>query len=200
MKRFGIGLALVLAGAFMAVGIVNTIPNLALFGSEGETRNTQVIESIVREEQVVLLSLGIQGISEKNDKTTFLGLDIPGSKRASFVQYTFTAKLGIDGADVKITQTGEDSYLVIIPEFIFIGHDNETFKLAAEKNGAISFVTPEIDPVEVINTLLSDDAKDEYLDANAVTLQDQAQVFYESIITSIDPELSVRFEFRQGPR
>lgn len=200
MKKFVIAIAGLLAGALLALAAVNVVPNLALFSNESEARNTQVIESIEREEQVVLVSLGIQGISVKNENTQFLGFDIPGSKRASFVQYAFKAKLGIEGADVRVVKSGETSYLVTIPEFIFIGHSEESFKLVAEDNGAISFVTPKIDAVEVINTILNDEAQDAYVDANLETLQDQATVFHTSVITSIDPDASVRFEFRRGSR
>ena len=61
-------------------------PSLAPFASESESTDSRIIESVSRKEQVVLLSLGIQGISEKNGKSTFLGVDVPGSTRASFLQ------------------------------------------------------------------------------------------------------------------
>lgn len=90
----------------VAVGALGAMPavfsNFA-FGAKSETRNTQIINSITRQEQVVLLSLGIQGIQEEEQsEMRFLGVEVPGSGRASFIQYAFTAKLGIDGADVRI--------------------------------------------------------------------------------------------------
>lgn len=189
----------VIGGMFLALGAVKMFPD-TLFGSESETRNTQVVNSITREEQVVLLSLGIQGIAEKNEKSQFLGMDVPGSGRAMFVQYSFNAKLGIEGRDVEVLEIGEKDYLVMIPEFIFIGHDDETFRLVAEDNGAISWLTPKIDAFEAVNSILNDDAQLQYLDSNRETLEDQTKVFYTSIFTSIDPTITTRFEFRQERR
>ena len=83
-----------------------------------------------------------------------------------------------------------------IPKFIFIGHDNEDFKLIAENNGILSFVTPEIDRVDMINKILNSDAKKEYISANDEILKDQAKAFYTSLISSIDPTLTIEFDFR----
>ncbi len=124
-------------------------------------------------------------------------MEIPGSDRVSFLKYEFEAKLGIDGQEVKIRQTGEDAFLVSIPEFIFIGHDNESFKVAAESNDALSWTTPKIDTVKMINKVLDDDAKEQYIDSNEAILRDQAKAFYTGIITSIDSTIVVEFEFRR---
>lgn len=165
--------------------------------STPQSTDSRVIESIEREEQVVLLSLGIQGISEKTEKQTLLGIDVPGSDRATFMQYSFNAKLGIDGRDVRIVPMGEKKYRISIPEYIFIGHSNEDFRLVAEHNGALSFITPENDPVEMINSILSEDAQAEYIADNEEILREQAIFFYSSIITGIDPEIDITYDFRQ---
>jgi len=184
----------VVVGAFVAGQLT---PKLFALGSESESTDTRVIQAITREEQVVLLSLGIQGISEKTERITFLGVEVPGSERASFVQYSFNAKLGIDGRDVRIVPSGEKKYRISIPEYIFIGHSNEDFKLVAENNGALSFITPENDPVEMINSILSEDAQAEYIENNEEILREQALAFYSGIITGIDPEISITYDFRQ---
>lgn len=189
-------ICLAAVGALGVLGAIDAFPNISLFDTESEARNTQIVNSITRHEQVVLLGLGIQGISEKNARGTLFGMDIPGSERASFIQYDFDAKLGIDGQEVKIEQTGEDSFLVSIPEFIFIGHDDVSFKLAAVNNDVLSWTTPEIDTVEMINNVLNDDTKKQYIDSNEEVLRDQAKAFYTGIITSIDSTIVVEFEFR----
>lgn len=176
---------------------VSNLPSMLALGSESESTDTRVIQSITREEQVVLLSLGIQGISEKTERMTLLGVDVPGSGRASFVQYSFNAKLGIDGRDVRIVPTGEKKYRISIPEYIFIGHSNEDFRLVAENNGALSFITPENDPVEMINSILSEDTQAEYIANNEEILREQAVMFYSGIITGIDPEIDITYDFRQ---
>lgn len=114
-----------------------------LFGSESESTDTRVIQSIKRKEQVVLLSLGIQGSSERTEKSIFLGVEVPGSDRATFMQYSFNAKLGMDGRDVRIVTVGEKKYRISIPEYTPIGHSDEDFRLVAENNGVLSFITPE---------------------------------------------------------
>lgn len=200
MKKLLIVTTCIFAGILLTLGALRVFPSFALFETESESSNTQIINSITRQEQVVLLRLGIQGISEKSEKSRFFGVDIPGSDRASFVQYTFNAKLGLDGKAVEVTQTGESDYRVVIPEFIFIGHSNEDFKLITEKNGVLSGVTPKISAVEMINSILNDEAQNEYIESNVEVLNDQAKNFYTSIITSIDPSITVSFEFRQGPR
>lgn len=186
-----IGLVAVVALGAMPAGF-----SIFASGTKSETRNTQVINSITRQEQVVLLSLGIQGIQEERQSAMrFLGVEVPKSGRASFMQYAFSAMLGIDGKDVRIAQTGEDEYLVSIPDFIFIGHDDESFELITEDNGALSWMTPKIDTVEMINDILTDDAKDQYIDSHEEVLRDQVKAFYKGIITSIDPTIDVEFEF-----
>lgn len=192
-----LAICLVGGGAVAALGAAQVFPGFQLFGASSETRTTQIINSVVREEQIVLLSLGIQGITEREQgRTRFLGVEVPGSERAAFLEYGFNAKVGIDGKDVRIEQTGDKEFVVYVPKFAFIGHSNEHFKLVAENNGALSWVTPEIDTVEMINNMLNDEAQLTYVDSNEETLKDQAKVFYTGIISGIDPTISLSFEFR----
>ena len=198
MTKVRTGLMIVGGALLVTVGFLaaQALSGRSLLGSETDSRNTQLMDSVTREQQVVLLSLGIQGISEKTARTTILGIEVPGSERALFLQYSFNAKLGIEGKDVRIRQTGENEYLVSVPGFVFIGHSNEEFKLAAENNGVLSWVTAEIDPVEMINSILDDEAKARYVSSNEEVLRDQAKAFYAGIVRGIDPTIAVRFEFR----
>lgn len=166
---------------------------------EAQTRNSQVVQSITREQQVVLLSLGIQGIVERTQDSHLFGrenLPIPWSERASFIQYEFTAKLGFDGAGVEIEQTGENRFRITVPKFEFIGHDGEQFKVAAEDNGALSWITPPIDPVELVNEVLSESAKTEYVEQHQDLLQNQAESFYNGILQGIDPQITAEYVHR----
>lgn len=165
------------------------------FSSSSEERNSQIVRSISREKQVVLLALGIQGIAERTGKSQFYGVDIPGSERASFLQYSFDAKLGIEGKDVHIRSGDANEIVVSMPRFIFIGHDNYRFRMVAENNGALSWFTPANDPVQMINNILTDESKAQYVQNNREFLEEQARGFYTGIITSVDPTLTVRFEF-----
>lgn len=183
-------------GAGSAIWIKDTFLTPPKSGTISETTRSELIQSVTREEQVVLVSLGIQGISTKKDISVIFGADVPWSDRTSFLQYSFSAKLGIEGKGIDVRKIGEKRFLVSIPKFIFIGHDNEKFLLIAENNGILSFVTPEIDKVDMINKILNSDAKDKYIAANEEILQDQAKAYYSSLILSIDPSLKLEFEFR----
>src|SRR5689334_3254727 len=127
----------VTATSFVAVGVVALVALVVLLGTglmkpflgtpalgvNESTRTTQLIEAVTGEDQVVVLSLGIQGIEEKSANSTFFGADVPGSERTAFMRYEFAAKLGFDGSDVEIERTAENAFTVSIPEFIFIGHE-----------------------------------------------------------------------------
>lgn len=184
-----------LAGGALATYSAWAFRPPAILASAGESLNTQVVNSVSLKEQVVLMSLGIQGIDHKKQNSQFLGVDIPGSERASFLQYSFTAKLGIEGKDVKVTQTGDHQFQMSVPRFIFIGRADERFELIVEDNGALSWVTPRIDAVEMANRVLNDQAQDAYIAANRELLVAQAQSFYSDIVKSIDPQAELTFQF-----
>lgn len=185
------------AGGFFGLVASGALPGLSPFGSKSETTNTEVIASITRTEQIVLLSLGIQGVSASTGNSTFLGVPIPGSDRASFLQYNFNAKLGVEGKDVKLTPVGDKGVRVSLPEFIFIGHSNESFQTIAENNGVLSFATPQVDTAEVITNILNSEAQQKYISTNQEILKDQAKAFYTGIINGIDPSIKVEFEFQK---
>lgn len=165
------------------------------FGLASDERNSQVVKSITKEEQVVLLGLGIEGIDEKRQNGTFFGVPVPGSERATFLRYSFDAKLGIEGKDVEIDQRGENSFLVTVPEFIFVGIDNHDYDVAVESNGILSWTTAEIDELEMVNNVLNDEVKAAHIESNIDALKDQARRFYSGIIESIDPDVDLEFQF-----
>ena len=72
---------------------------------EKGTEDTQVIRSMQRTKEVSLLRLGVTGIISKENKSHFFNMEIPGTERARFIQYTFDAKLGFEGKDVVIKKT-----------------------------------------------------------------------------------------------
>ncbi|MFT3832680.1 MAG: hypothetical protein QM711_05080 [Micropruina sp.] len=182
-------------GAAAAVGIGRILPGLSLFGAQRDSQNTQIVNAVTRTEQVVLLSLGIQGISSKNSKTTFYGVDVPGSERASFIEYSFNAKLGINGKNVTISQNGTNEFRLSVPRFDFLGHDDVKFRLVVESGGVVSWVTPRIDTVEMVNAILNDGKKETYLGSNEEVLRSQVRDFYGRIISSIDPSARLTFDF-----
>ena len=182
-------------GGILALWAANAFPQLTPFGTETTKKDTQVINAVTRVQQVALVSLAIEGINEDRTNSQLFGIDVPGSDRVSFIRYSFDAKLGLDGKDVVITQTGEHSFEIELPAFIFIGHDDVGFEVAAESNGVLSWVTAEIDPLEIVNEVLDDDAQVQYLAKNSELLKEQAESFYRSLVVSVDPAATVTFVF-----
>ena len=53
---------------------------------------------------------------------------------------------------------------VAIPEFKFIGYDHPEYRVVVEQNGALSFGTQQIDSLDMVNNILTDKAKKEYVE------------------------------------
>lgn len=191
-----------LSVAFLLVGVVVAIGALVLFREPvaswlGPTtdKNTQIVNAVTRTQEVALVTLGIEGIRErKTEDGQILFLSIPNS-RATFLRYSFDAKLGFNAEDVEITEQPDGSFLLSIPEFTVIGLDNQNVEVAAEANDLLSWTTPEIDKVEMVNDLFGPDVQAEYLAKNSELLAEQTRNFYTGIVAAIDPEVDVSFEF-----
>lgn len=182
----------------LALGLFTVVKNegwLSFVGIESESYDSQVIQAIERTLEVSLLSLGIQGIKQESKCSTIFGKCVPGSGDKVYLQYKFTAKLGVDGARVKVTDSGESHYVVAVPEFISIGFSDPTFEVAVTDGGALAWITPDIDEVEIVNEILNDNAREEYIESNREILEDQVQVFYDSLIAGIDPDAKTKYEF-----
>ena len=71
---------------------------------ETESSNTKVIKAVEREEQVVLVSLGIEGLSEESANSKLWNWQVPGSERTQYIKYSYRAKLGIEGSQVRVEE------------------------------------------------------------------------------------------------
>ncbi len=189
------GLVCLLAGGFVGGWLLGGFGGGRLVDSQTETSDSRILQSVTRTEKVALLSLRVQGIAKKTSETTIFGMEVPGSDRALFLQYNFTASLGVDGKDVVVERTGDKEITVTVPRFIFIGYDDVSFELAAEDNGILSWTNPEIDTAEMIDNILSEDAMQDYISANQETLKEQAKAYYSGIATCIDSTVTVKLSF-----
>ena len=166
-----------------------------------EARDTQVIRSIKGEEQVILLTAGMTDVQEERNDGLKLAVGdfqlftLPGTERSVLVRYEYDAKFGIEGKNVAIDQTGENSYRITIPEFIYLGYANPDLSVAKEENGALSWTTPKIDITGVFEEILSDQAVDEHIDGFRPMLEEQAETFYTKVVKAIDPTITLEFEF-----
>lgn len=199
VTRWAIRLVVVIAAVVVALAGFTMVKDKGLlspFGINSEGQDTQVIQAVQRVQEVALLKLVIQGItSERADRELF-GKTIPGTGQSVFLQYDFNAKLGINGEDVTVSKTGEHTYLVTVPAFMVIGYDKPTFKVATEDGGILSWVTTDIDKVDMVNEVFNEAAQKQYLEEQQDQLKDQAELFYSSLIASIDPAAVTTFEFR----
>ncbi|MBD3757971.1 MAG: hypothetical protein IE924_07810 [Microbacterium sp.] len=174
-----------------------------------EERDVQVIRSITREEQVVLLTAGVADLKQESAdglSITIPGLDlipglgtwefdVPGSERQMLIRYDFDAKIGIEGKDVKIERQVDGSYHLAIPEFIYIGSNDPEISVASESNGVLSWITPEIDKFEVAKEVLSEESVAKTIEGARPVLEEQARIFYTNILTAIDPDIDLEFTF-----
>lgn len=202
-KKWQIAIVAIVAVLGIALGSFGTIRVFSWFPGlmppelrEKGTDDTQVIRSMRRTKEVSLLRLGVTGIISKENKSHFFNMEIPGTERARFIQYTFDAKLGFEGKDVVIKETDKNTFDVAIPEFKFIGYDDPEYRVIVEQNGALSFGTKQIDSLDMVNNILTDKAKKEYVDSNREILEEQAKSFYTSIVNSVSPEAKLHFTFQ----
>lgn len=186
--------------AVFASGLLKPASLAALFGGSPDRQSSEVIKYVLPQQEVALASLRIEGLERADDSGNLFGIPgvpLPASGRLTYIEYEFDAKLGIDGASVRITPTGEKAYTVAIPEFIFIGHSNEHFSDPIESNGVLSWLTEEISQTEMVNNILSPAKKDEYVANSLQVLKDQSKAFYGAIIRSVEPDAVLAFEFAQ---
>jgi len=190
---------LVVAGVLVlavgALGVAVVQGWLSPFGIDVERKDSQVVTAVERTQEVSLLSLAVQGLtSEKRDREIF-GQTVPGSGETVFIEYTFDAKLGLDGQQVEVRRSAANTYVVSVPDFMFIGYDEPTFEVAVEDSGVLSWVTPDVDQLDMVNDVFDGDARAQYLDDQQTALEEQAKVFYDSLITGIDPDATITYEF-----
>ncbi len=185
------------AAAAFASGGLNALALKSLLSSSSSERDSQVVQAVTRVQEVALLSLHIEGVTRHESKGEILGVAIPASEKTTLIQYKFDAKLGVDGSQVKIEPTGPKSFRVTIPQFIGIGFDEPEFEDALESYNPLGMLAAPAVQTRMINNVLSDENKQKYVTQNAAALKEQAKVFYTGIIASVDPEITVDFEFAE---
>jgi hypothetical protein len=194
-------LLLVLLGggavAAFASGGLNALALKALFSSSSSERDSQVVQAITRVQEVALLSLHVEGVARHESNGEIFGVAIPESEKTTLIQYKFDAKLGIDASRVKIERTGPKSFRMAIPQFIGIGFDNPKFEDALESSHALGMLAAPAVQTRMMNNVLSDENKQQYITQNVAALKEQAKTFYSGIVASVDPEITVDFEFAE---
>jgi hypothetical protein len=165
------------------------------FGIVSSSHDTQVVNAVERTEEVSLMQLGIQGIRQESQSARILGRSVPGTGKDLFVQYDYKAKLGIDGSQVRITPSGDHAYVISVPEFKLIGLTEPQLKKAVEDGGILSWVSDDFDELEIATKILTNADRDELVESNRDLLEAQTKVFYDRIITSIDPDVTTTYEF-----
>ncbi|MFL0565929.1 hypothetical protein ACH0CG_09215 [Microbacterium sp. 179-I 1D1 NHS] len=190
----------VLVGA-SAAAVMSGVVNPSLFaGAFGgvRTNTSEVIKYQLPQQEVALTSLRIEGLERANADGKLFGVSVDAGDRTKYIEYGFNAKLGVDGSQVEIVADGESAYTVAIPSFIFIGHSDEHFEDPIEENGMLSWLTPQISETGMVNNILSTERKDKWVASSLQLLKDQSEVFYGTIIKSVDPDAEITFKFAQS--
>ncbi|MGY3765110.1 hypothetical protein ACWOAH_00930 [Vagococcus vulneris] len=158
-------------------------------------KDTQVIKSLTKEKQVVLVNLGVSEVLTAKQSIQLFDTDLFGTNKYKYVQAEFDAKLGLDGKKVTIEKTNDNTYKIKIPEFIFIGHSNEKFSVIAENNDILSWVTPDINETQMVTKILNSTAQQKYLKKYHDLLKESTQDFYGSLLRTVNPEAKLVYEF-----
>ncbi len=184
------------AAAAVMSGVVNPSLFAGAFGGVS-TNTSEVIKYQLPQQEVALTSLRIEGLERANADGKLFGVSVDAGDRTKYIEYGFNAKLGVDGSQVEIVSDGENAYTVAIPSFIFIGHSDEHFEDPIEENGMLSWLTPQISATGMVNNILSTERKDKWVASSLQLLKDQSEVFYGTIIKSVDPDAEITFKFAQ---
>ncbi len=194
LATFGV-VVLVLGG--LAVGVAAALltpPWLAsALGPQSVVRNEQVVTFITKEEQTVLLTLGVEGISEAEGIPPEILKDVPVLKKVRLMQYSLTAKLGVDA--VTIDATGDHQFTVKVPPFTWIGEADTNIDRVISDDGVLSAFTAQMSESEQFNAIVDDELKNQYLSANDEALRNQAEFHFTKLAHSIDPDAELTFEF-----
>ncbi|MDE8670772.1 hypothetical protein PY310_19555 [Pseudarthrobacter sp. H3Y2-7] len=182
-------------GTAFASGGLNALALGSLFSSSSNERDSQVVQAVTRVQEVALLSLHIEGVDRNESNGEIFGVAVPASEKTTLLQYKFDAKLGIDGSKVRIEPTGPESFRVTVPQFIGIGFDDPVFESPLESNNLLGWVAAPAVQTRMINNILSDENKQKLITQNAAALKEQAKDFYSGIIKSVDPKITIDFEF-----
>ncbi|MGJ0390271.1 hypothetical protein [Microbacterium sp. CGR1] len=193
-----LGIVVLVLGALIAgvaAGILTPSWLVSAAGSRGVVKNEQVVTSIEKEEQTVLLALGVQGISEAKGIPPAIVADFPLLQKARFMQYSMTAKLGLDAVEVRATADHE--FLVTVPPFIWIGADGLRIERVIGSDGVLSAFTTQPSEAEQFNAIIDEELKQKYLAANEPALRDQTEYYFTKLAQSIDPDAVVSFKFAE---
>ncbi|GFH43470.1 hypothetical protein Hs30E_20210 [Lactococcus hodotermopsidis] len=197
MKKIKNSLLTIVVTAVVIIGamFVAKTAGFSPFSTSVTSNSSQVVRYLTKEKQIALVGIGITDVTDDENTSKIFGLKVPGTSKKTFLKSSFEAKLGIDGKNVKITDTGNKTYKIEIPKFIFIGHSNAKFEVAAEKNGVLSFTTAKVDTAEMISDLLDEKGQEKYITQYQDLLEESAKEFYRDIVTSFDEEAKLTFEF-----
>lgn len=181
--------------AAFASGLTKALPLGTILGGDTHDRDSQVIQSVERQQEVALVRLAIQGIDRRDANGKIFGVAVPASESTTFVQYEFRAKLGLDGERVSVRAAGDGHYVVTVPDFTFIGYDKPHFEDPVKAGAPLSWMFPNGSETDMINKILDEEHQKQYVDQYTDILEDQTKSYYTGIITSVDPAAKIDFEF-----
>ena len=195
-KTLGIviaALAIVVAGLIVFIILSNS--NFSLSDTKVEVNETQTITYLEKDKEIALVTLGIAEIIDETHSQIIFGFEVPWSNKQVFMKASYTAKLGIDGNEVEITQIGENEYQIYIPKFIFIGYADPAFEHVVDNNGVLSFTTENIDQAGMITNMFSPENQEKYIEQYLPLLKESAEEFYNNLVPSFAEGVKLTFVY-----
>jgi len=194
-----LGIVLLVVGALVggfAAGILTPPWVATALSSQSVIKNEQVVTSMEKKEQSVLLELKVKSVSEARGVPPTVIQGLPFLEKARYMIYTSKVKLGVDA--VTVVPTGDHEFVVQVPPFIWIGEDDTNIEQVISDDGILSAFTTQQSEVDQFNAIFTDELKDDYLEQNDQTLRDQTEFYFTKLATSIDPDAKLTFEFTGG--
>ena len=82
-----------------------------------------------------------------------------------------------------------------IPNFKILGYNDPEFKTVVDEDGALSFVTAEVDTAEAVTEVFGDKEREKQIEVNRKVLEDQAKNYYTNIVHAIDKGAVLEFTY-----
>ena len=160
-------------------------------------KEVQVVESMKKESNIELLALSVTDIYPKTEPGKLFGHSLPLSDETKFLRGEFQVHLGMNGKNVKISQsfTNPHHYIITIPTFEALSVSNPQFETVDTQNDILSF-GEKIDTNKMEDSALSPKTLKKYVKDNIPFLKDQTKNYYTQLAKAFDSKAELTFKFK----
>ncbi|MGT2910500.1 DUF4230 domain-containing protein [Streptococcus cameli] len=170
-----------------------------IFGQDSVTESSQVTKYLEKTDEHVFLNVGIQHVEtqKNNSKIPWTDFKLPFSEKKAIIILNYEAKLGIQ-EPVTISENGEKSYTIKVPQFSVIGIDldkENPYQLYDKEGDLLSMTTKDVDTGKLATQALSKKKQEKYLSQYTSYLKESATDYYQNLFKAIDPEIQIEVVF-----